>query len=82
MTHNELCYSIYILHSVTWEDRRIMIEKDFLIKMDEKIQAIKKAALELKEISGGIQAIDRNADRILTSAKMLEINVSDALDIV
>jgi hypothetical protein len=59
-----------------------MIEKDFLIKMDEKIQAIKKAALELKEISGGIQAIDRNADRILTSAKMLEINVSDALDIV
>jgi hypothetical protein len=59
-----------------------MVDKDLVAKMDEKIQAIKKAALELKELSSGIQAVDRNADRILTSAKMLEINVSDALDIV
>jgi hypothetical protein len=51
-----------------------------LIKMDEKIQTIKRAALQLKEISGGIQAVDRNADRILTSTKMLEINVSDVLE--
>jgi len=55
--------------------------KDLVVKMDEKIQAIKKAALELKELSDGIQAVDRNADRILTSAKMLEINVSDVLEI-
>jgi hypothetical protein len=60
---------------------KVMVDKDFLTKMDEKIQVIKKAALELKEISGGIQAVDRNADRILTSAKMLEINVSDVLEI-
>jgi hypothetical protein len=59
-----------------------MVDKDLVVKIDEKIQAIKEAALELKEISGGIQAIDRNADRILTSAKMLEINVSDALDVM
>jgi hypothetical protein len=59
-----------------------MVDKDLVAKMDEQIQAIKKAALELKEISGGIEAVDRNADRILTSAKMLEINVSDALDIM
>jgi hypothetical protein len=59
-----------------------MVDKDLLIKMDEKIQAIKKVALELKEISGGIEAVDRNADRILTSAKMLEINVSDVLEIL
>ena len=59
-----------------------MVNKDLLVEMDEKIQAIKKAALELKEISGGIQAVDRNADRILTSAKMLEINVSDVLDVL
>jgi len=58
-----------------------MVDKDLVVKMDEKIQAIKKAALELKEISGGIQAVDRNADRILTSVKMLEINVSDVLEI-
>jgi hypothetical protein len=59
-----------------------MVDKDLLVKMDERIQAIREAALELKEISGGIQAVDRNADRILTSAKMLEINVSDVLEIL
>jgi hypothetical protein len=59
-----------------------MVDKDLVVKMDENIQAIKKAALELKKISGGIQAVDRNADRILTSAKMMEINVSDALDVM
>jgi hypothetical protein len=35
----------------------------------------------LKEFSGGIQAVDRNAGRILASVKMLEINISDILDI-
>ena len=59
-----------------------MVDKDLVIKMDEKIQAIKKAALELKEISGGIQAVERNADRILASTKMLEINVSHVLEIL
>ena len=52
-----------------------------LKKMDIRIKKIKKAALELKEFSGGIQAVDRNASRILASVKMLEINVSDILDL-
>ena len=60
---------------------KVMVDKDFLTKMDAKIQAIKKAALQLKEISSGIQAVARNADRILTSVKMLEINVSDVLEL-
>ena len=59
-----------------------MVDKDLVVKMDEKIQTIKKAALELKKLSDGIQAVDRNADRILASAKMLEINVSDVLEIL
>ena len=50
-------------------------------KMDTRIKAIKKAARELKELSGGIEAVDRNADRILASVKMLEINVSDLIDL-
>jgi len=52
-----------------------------LKKMDVRIKKIKKAAQELKELSGGIQAVDRNASRILASAKMLEINISDLLEI-
>ncbi|NWF93293.1 MAG: hypothetical protein HXY46_10275 [Syntrophaceae bacterium] len=50
-------------------------------KLDVHIKTIKKAAQELKEISGGIQAVDRNAERILASVKMLEINISDVLDV-
>ena len=48
----------------------------------EKIQVIKEAATELVRISGGIQAIDRNVDRILASVRMLEINISDILDVI
>ena len=56
--------------------------EDYNIKeMAEKIREIKEAATELKSISGGIQAVDRNADRILASVKMLEINISDIADI-
>jgi hypothetical protein len=49
--------------------------------MAEKIKILKKTANELKRISGGIQAVDRNVDRILASIKMLEINISDLMGI-
>jgi len=52
-----------------------------LKKLDARIKKIRKAAEELKELSGGIQAVDRNASRILASVKMLEINISDVIDI-
>jgi hypothetical protein len=48
-------------------------------KMDARIKAIKRAAEELKTLSGGMQAVDRNVERILASVKMLEINVTDLL---
>jgi hypothetical protein len=57
-------------------------DREILQEMDRRIQAIKSAALELQEISAGIQAVYRNADRILASVKMLEINVSDVLDVL
>ena len=50
-------------------------------KLDTRIKTIKKAAQELKELSDGVQAVERNADRILASVKMLEINISDVLDL-
>jgi prefoldin subunit 5 len=53
-----------------------------LRKFDTRIKAIKKATQELKQLSSGIQAIDRNAERILASVKMLEINISDVRDLV
>ena len=51
-------------------------------KLDTRIQAIKKAAQELKALSRKIPAVDRNAARILASAKMLEINISDVKDLL
>jgi prefoldin subunit 5 len=53
-----------------------------LRKIDTRIKTIKKTTQELKQLSGGIQAIDRNAERILASVKMLEINISDVKDLV
>lgn len=50
--------------------------------MAKKIELLKQAATELKRISGGIQAVDRNVDRILASIKMLEINISDLAGII
>jgi hypothetical protein len=49
--------------------------------MAKKIELLKQTATELKRISGGIQAVDRNVDRILASIKMLEINISDLVGI-
>lgn len=55
--------------------------------MDEKdmkelivlIEEIERSARGLIERSQGIQAIERNADRILASTKMLKLNVTDVL---
>ena len=50
-------------------------------RMAELILAIKKATVELQRISGGIQAVDRNVEQILTSVKLLELNISDLVDV-
>jgi len=49
-------------------------------EMDELIKRLRQFAEELKEKSGGIQAVDRNVDRILANVTMLEINISDVRD--
>jgi len=55
----------------------MVVKEDKIRNMAEKIQLLKQTATELKRISSGIQAVDRNVDRILASIRMLEINVSD-----
>ena len=53
-----------------------------IVQMSAKVQRIKQIAVELQQSSSGIQAIDKNADRILASVKMLEINISDIVSIL
>ena len=51
-------------------------------EMDVLIKRLRQVAEELKEKSGGIQAVERNSDRILANIKMLELNVSDMKEVI
>ena len=48
--------------------------------LGQMIEEIESAANGLIEKAQGIQAIERNADRILASTKMLKINVCDIFE--
>ncbi|MEE4261185.1 MAG: hypothetical protein V2I56_00755 [Desulfobacteraceae bacterium] len=52
-----------------------------LNKIDAKIQLMKKTAEELNRMGEGFPALARNTVRILASVKMLEINVSDLVEL-
>jgi len=60
-----------------------MITVDVDLKeMGKVIEEIKQKVLYLKGISGGMQCVERNCERILASIKMLEINISDVLEFI
>lgn len=50
-----------------------------ITKISKMIDEIETAAKALIEQAQGIQAIERNAERILASTIMLKINVSDLI---
>jgi len=49
--------------------------------MNAKIKVIKAAATELHQMADAFPAIARNSARILSSTKMVEINLSDIVDL-
>jgi hypothetical protein len=50
-------------------------------KIDEKIQVLKSTAEELIRLGDNFPALARNSVRILASIKMLEINISDLVEL-
>ena len=58
-----------------------MIDKKTLENMAEDIQKMRGLAEHLKETGKGIETIDRNLTRILSSIRLLEMNVSDVVKI-
>jgi uncharacterized protein HemX len=44
------------------------------------LQRARQAVEELRRLGGNFPAVARNAERILASLKMIEINVSDVAD--
>jgi hypothetical protein len=58
-----------------------MTQQTELAEMDNKIRTMKKAALELQDMANQFPAVSRNLSRVLSSIKMLELNISDILDL-
>jgi hypothetical protein len=52
-----------------------------LVKINEKIQLMKQTAEELNRAGERFPALARNTVRILASVKMLEINISDLVEL-
>ncbi len=52
-----------------------------LKKIDEKIQVMKSTAEELNRLGDNFPSLARNSVRILASIKMLEINISDLVEL-
>jgi hypothetical protein len=58
-----------------------MMDKKTLESMADDIQNMRTIAEHLKETGKGIETIDRNLTRILSSIRLLEMNVSDVVKI-
>ncbi len=58
-----------------------MVGQIDLTMINEKIQLLKKTARELNRMGQDFPALARNTVRILASVKMLEINVSDLVEL-
>ena len=58
-----------------------MVQQLDLNEINGKIQLLRKTAEELNRLSEDFPALSRNAARILASVKMLEINVTDLVDL-
>jgi hypothetical protein len=52
-----------------------------LAEINAKIQAIKETAMELQHMADQFPALNRNTVRLLSSIKMMELNVSDIADL-
>ncbi len=48
--------------------------------MDLEIKAIEERTKRLKELATGIEAVEKNADAILTFTYLLKRNVSDVIE--
>ena len=52
-----------------------------LLEIQRKILSLRKTAESLKQSTGDFPALARNAARILASIKMLELNLSDVVEL-
>ena len=58
-----------------------MIDKEHLERMAQEIQNMRHMAEHLKEMGKGIGSVECNMERILSSIRLLELNISDVAKI-
>jgi hypothetical protein len=59
------------------------MDRDYDLKgMDARIRELRKTAEEIRELAQGIEAVRRDADRLLASVKMMELNLCDVAEVV
>lgn len=58
-----------------------MIDKERLESMAEEIQKMRDMAEHLKEMGKGMGSVECNIARILSSIRLLELNISDVAKI-
>jgi hypothetical protein len=58
-----------------------MRRKVDLKELHKKVQSMKKTAEDLNKMADDFPALARNTARILASIKMLELNISDLVEI-
>jgi hypothetical protein len=68
--------------SLNWKLTGVPMDSNTdLANMDAKVQLMRKTANELKHLGKDFPALTRNLVRIEASLKMLEINISDVVDL-
>ena len=55
--------------------------QDYLNDINNRIQLLKQTATELSREAHAIPAVSKNTARILASIKMLELNITDIIDL-
>lgn len=60
----------------------MMIKTDNIIELANNISKIKQEIYKIKELGEGINCVEKNADRMLASLKMLELNICDVAEIL
>ena len=59
------------------------MDREYDLKgMDARIRELRKTAEEIRELAQGIEAVRRNADRLLASVKMMELNLCDVVEVL
>ncbi len=58
------------------------IQYSKIAEMDKKIKLLRITAEELMDLAGDVEAVKKNLVRLLASTRMLELNISDVMEVL